>query len=304
MQFVVNFSNDITLSYDIIAHDIAKSWASEISTKTIGDCCKINHYVGYADDQLIASRIQRLYELSDIINARVPDRVIKKEINQSTWQEAFHIMHVHFPDLKNDDSYQDIWDELSEYNDVIHWLETILFNIWGRKNSFQTKSSLFRITLDFNKGENTHYDIPYNAYELCDPAAAFGDLLLHYTHVGKHASEIFGINDLVCPKDQFVPQTKFNASCRMILSDYLYDTQEKKQDLMDRWEKFYHVRGGIDFWGYAIDDPKIQFGYLKIGSLVKITKAGVEYPIPKTIPELVIFRRKIIASSVLDWRIE
>ncbi len=302
MQFVVNFTNGITLTYDIVSADIATSWAELISCNTIDDCCKINHIVGYASEKLITERIQHLYHLSDVINSRVPDRVIKQEINRESWNQALHAMHVHFPDLKNNIEYQDIWSILSEYNDIIHWLESILLNIWGTTR-YATNSSLFRITLDFNKTTNTFLTIPTEAYSLCEPATQFGDLLLHYTHVGKHAQELFSVNDLVCPPDQFVPQTLFNASCRMIFTDYFYDTSEKKQSLKQRWEQFYAERGGYDFWKYEIDDPKIQFGYLKIGSLSTISVNQEQYAIPKNTLDLVKFRRKLSESNVIDWEI-
>jgi hypothetical protein len=303
MKYIVNFSNNITLIYDLVEHDICKAWASLISDEKINDCCKINHYVGYADESLINERINRLYELADLINYRVPDRVIKKEITKNTWQEAFHVMHVHFPDLKNDNLYSDIWNELSEYNDIIHWLESTLINVWG-KTSFTSESSLFRIPLDFNKSSKSSLPISLDAYRLCEPATNFGDLSLHYTHVGKHAYELFIVNDLSCPKEQFVPQTTFNASCRMLFTDYFYDTPLKRQLLHHRWKKFYDVRGGLDFWNYDINDSKIQFGYIKIGNLSKILFNSAEYPIPKNIIELVQFRKRLADSTVLNWHIE
>jgi hypothetical protein len=302
MQFVVNFSNEITLIYDIVDADISMSWSELISSSTVNNCCKINHYVGYASESLITERIQQLYYLSDIINRRAPDRVIKQEITRSTWSQALQVMHVHFPDLKNDISYQDIWHILSEYNDIIHWLESILLNVWGNI-PYTTNSSLFRVTLDFNKSTNTFLPIPIDAYTLCEPAAQFGDLLLHYTHVGKHAQELFSVNDLVCPESQFVPQTLFNASCRMLFTDYFYDTVQKKENLKQRWEQFYIERGGYEFWKYEVNDPRIQFGYLKIGSLTQIVINKNQYPIPKTVLELVKFRRKISESTVIDWNI-
>ena len=228
--------------------------------------------------------------------------ILKQEITRSTWSQALQVMHVHFPDLKNDISYQDIWHILSEYNDIIHWLESILLNVWGNI-PYATNSSLFRVTLDFNKSTNTFLPIPLDAYTLCEPAAQFGDLLLHYTHVGKHAQELFSVNDLVCPESQFVPQTLFNASCRMLFTDYFYDTVQKKENLKQRWEQFYIERGGYEFWKYEVSDPRIQFGYLKIGSLSQIVMNKNQYPIPKTVLELVKFRRKISESNVIDWNI-
>jgi hypothetical protein len=126
MKFKVNFTNNISIIYDLVDADIVKNWAELIKQKTISDCCKINHYIGYSDETVINSHINRLYVLSDLINQCIPDKVIKKEITKETWKEALQVMHVHFPEYRNDENYKDIWDNLSEYNDIIHWLESIL----------------------------------------------------------------------------------------------------------------------------------------------------------------------------------
>jgi hypothetical protein len=303
MKFLVNFSNNISITYDLVDETIVDIWAEEIKHKTIDNVCKINHYIGYAEESVVHNYIQRLYELSDLINLRVPDRVIKKEINKDTWKKALHVMHIHFPDLKLDKNYIDIWPLLSEYNDIIHWLESILCNMWANTNL--TESSLFRITLDLNKTTKSDrfLPIPEEAYKLFDPNINFGDLSLHYVHVGKHAWELFIVNDLICQPDQFVPQVQFTASCRMLFTDYFHNTEIKKQTLQKKWEKFYIDRGGYEFWGANIDDPKIAFGYLKIGQLFNISIDGVDIPIPVTIDELCNFRKQLVKTRVINWEI-
>lgn len=301
MKFVVNFSNNITVIYDLLNEDIVTSWTNLIKIKTVNDFCKINHYIGYANEEVINNYIQRLYEIADIINLHVPDRVIKKEINKATWKKALQEMHVHFPELKQDENYKDIWNYLSEYNDIIHWLESILLNVWN--NSTLTESSLFRITLDFNKTTDTFVSISEDSYKLFDPYINFGDLCLHYTHVGKHAQELFIVNDLTCPPDQFVPQVTFSASCRMLFTDNFHNTDTKKKLLQYRWNKFYNDRGGYDFWGYHIDDPKLAFGYLKIGNLTRIIENNIDIPIPIHIQELCDFRKKLVKTKIINWKI-
>jgi hypothetical protein len=292
-QFVVRFTGDTELTYNLYDEEIVDSWVKLIADHTINDCCHTNHYVGYASDDLIQQRINRLYEVADIINSHVPNRVIKQDISKDDWEQALHVMHVHFPDLKNNDSYKHIWNELSEYNDIIHWLESTF------KNS---GSSNLRITLDFNKANTKFLPIPDSAYKLFTPFFAFGQLLLHYTHVGKHAQELFAVNDFVCPKDQFVPQRTYSASVRMLLTDNHHDTQQKQQTLMNRWKLFYYKRG-IDFWGYDINDPKLAFGYMKIGELSSISVNGETVSIPNTVDELNDFRKTLVSLNVLDWKI-
>ena len=211
-------------------------------------------------------------------------------------------MHVEFPEYRNDENYKDIWDNLSEYNDIIHWLESILLNVWS--NTKLTESSLFRVTLDFNKTTDTFVPIPKDAYELFDPYSNFGNLFLHYTHIGKHAQELFVGNDLTCSSDQFIPQVTYSASCRMIFTDYFHNTDTKKQLLQYRWNKFYNDRGGYDFWGYDIDDPKLAFGYLKIGQIYNIVENGNVIHIPIEMSDLCAFRDKLVKTKVIDWEIK
>jgi hypothetical protein len=278
MQFVINFTNDISLIYDLIDEEIAQQWANLISKRNITECCKINHYNGYASDDMIQTRIKRLYELADYINEFSTERVIKQEINKDTWKLALHKMHVHFPEMKNDEKYKEVWPSLTEYNDNIHWLESMLLTVWTDDID---ANNMFRVTLDFNKTIFEFYTISDESFKNFSPFLQFGGLFLHYTHVGKYAYEMFKVNDLICPQDQFVPQRTFNGSCRLVFNDYLYPDEQSKQNLISNWEKFYKIKGGKEYWGYDINDPKIAFGLLKIGELTKILKN--KYKLLKTL---------------------
>lgn len=292
-QFVVRFTGDTELTYNLVDEEIVDSWVELIQDHNINDCCHTNHYIGYASEDLIQQRINRLYELADIINSHVPDRVVKQILTTESWEQSLHTMHVHFPDLKNNELYKHIWNDLSEYNDIIHWLESTL-----KSNN----SSNFRITLDFNKSATTFLPIPDSAYKLFTPFNNFGYLCLHYTHVGKHAQELFLVNDYVCPKEQFVPQRLFSASVRMLFTDNYHDTKQKQDSLFYRWKLFYNKRG-IDFWEYKIDDPKLAFGYMKIGELSSINIDNSIVPIPSTINEMNEFRKTLVSLDVVEWKI-
>ena len=303
MQFKINFTNDISMIYDLVDEEIAQQWANLIVKRNISELCKINHYTGYGSKQLINERIQRLYELADKINQYDITRVIKQEINKDTWKVALQIMHVHFPDMKNDTKYQEAWPLLTEYNDIIHWLESVLLNVWSSKMA--SESSLFRVALDFNKtiALSEFCDIPESAYKLFTPFTSFGDLSLHYTHVGKHAMELFTVNDFECPPDQFVPQQRFSPSCRLYLTDNFFNDVTKVQ-YINRWKKFYIDRGGMDFWKIDINDPVLAFGYCKIGKINTILVGGEEIKIPTSLVELNSFRQMIATSTVIDWEIK
>lgn len=288
MQFRVNFTDNITLTYNLVNHEIVDSWAKLIIAQTVNDLCPYNHYIGYASDEVLNRRVNRLYELADIINASTPERVIKMEITRDNYQTAINTMHVHFPQLKNDENYKHIWDVLSEYNDNIHWIESTI-------KTSQTDSRLFRITLDFNKTDPIFNEIPKSAYSLFDPETLFGELKLHYTHVGRHAQELFLANDLICPQEQFVPQRVYSASVRM------YFTENYRID-RNKWKMFYNQRGK-SFWNLDIDDPKLGFGYMKIGQLSNIAIHGIDIPMPFTVTDRHEFRQKLANTQVVNWEI-
>jgi hypothetical protein len=289
MKFIIQFTNNIELIYDLVNEDIVNIWKELISSHTVEDCCPNNHYIGYASPSKIQEKIDRLYELCDLINERVPNRTIKHEITPDGWLHALSLMHVHFPDLKNDEQYRDIWGWLTEYNDIIHWLESTLPNL--------NKSSLFRITLDFNKSNTKFVDIPKTAYSLFSPNAHFGELLLHYTHVGKNAIELFMTKDFECPAEQFIPQHTFSASTRLYFTDQYTVVPE-------HWKKFYEERGGKQFWKYDIDDPMIGFGFMKIGQLSEILINKEVYPFPMFKEDRTAFNKILVNSKVLSWRLD
>lgn len=293
MQFRVNFTDDITLTYNLVENEIVDSWAKLIIAQTVNDLCPYNHYVGYASDERLNQRINRLYELADLINTSTPERVIKMEITKENYQDAINTMHVHFPLLKNDENYKHIWDALSEYNDNIHWIESTVRSRWSNTNL--SESRLFRITLDFNKSGTTFKEIPESAYKLFDPDTLFGDLRLHYTHVGRHAQELFLANDLVCPQDQFVPQRLYTASTRMYFTDDYHVDKNK-------WLMFYYKRGK-SFWGMDINDPELAFGYMKIGQLSDISINGTVMNVPVTTEDRHTFRQKLVNTQVINWEI-
>lgn len=293
MQIKVNFSDNIQLTYDLINHEIVDKWASLLNSRNTAHLSPDNHYIGYVAEEFLNNRINRLYELADYINHHTPERVIKKSIDKDNYQDALNTMHVHFPSLKNDARYEHIWGYLTEYNDIIHWLESTVKSVWGTSDNYNSR--YFRITLDFNKSNPEFLEIPESAYQLFDPNTLFGELKIHYTHVGKNAHELFVMQDLICPSDQFVPQHTFTSSVRMYFTDDFYINNQ-------RWVDFYNKRGK-DFWKLDITDPKLAFGYMKIGQLCGIKINNIEVSIPVTDIDRHNFRNKLVNTSVLGWEI-
>lgn len=301
MQFKVNFTDKITLIYDLLHHDIVNNWATLISQRTIKDCCEINHYFGCHNPKLLNKRITRLYELIEFINNHVPNKIVKVEFNKDNFYDALNTMHVHFPELEKKSEYIFLQQYLSEYNDIIHWLEPTLIDHYNNI----TDNSKFSIKLDFNKVNPPleKYPIPESAYKLFNGNFKFGQLMLHYVHVGRHAWELFFANDLVCPKDQFVPQSLYNATVRMHFYNNKLDSLEFQKQFRKLWENFYIVRGGKEFFGYDIDDPGIRFGYCQIGKMSHVIMNGVKTECPSSLEDISLLRNKLVNTNIIDWEI-
>jgi hypothetical protein len=101
-----------------------------------------------------------------------------------------------------------------------------------------------------------------------------------------------------------VPQREFTASIRMHFFDYFSDSEEKKVEYMKRWKEFYKAKGGFDYFGIDMDDPKIAFGYLKIGQIYNIVENGNVIHIPIEMSDLCAFRDKLVKTKVIDWEIK
>jgi len=301
--FKVSFTDNIELHYSLIDHPLVDDWSKLIATHVIDDCCERNHYFGYAPEEKINQRIERLHNLADIINNHVSEKIVNTRLTVENFRQTLHVMHVHFPELETDPNYAHLRPYLSEYNDTIHWLETILAVVWGKPPGI-SESGLFSINLDFNKSDVEFKEIPEDAYELFEFGANFGDLLLHYTHVGKNAQELFFTNDLECPKSQFVPQSTYCASARLYFTDNFSDTEEKKNHMYSRWQDFYTRRGGKEYFGYDITDQKMRLGFIKLGKIDKIYIDGNSIKIPTTQEELNSFRKMLVDTEISRWAIE
>lgn len=305
MKFVVNFTSDLTIEYSLVDDPIIDIWRKQISKYTIMDCCKINHYAGYSSQELIIEKIHKLYDLANIINQHVEQKISITDILQENYKDAMSslaVMHVHFPELHYDPEFEFLSTTLSEYNDTIHWIEGVLHLLYVDDASQHSK--VLSVNLDFNKNDPDKIPIPDSSYNLFNPYVNFGDLNLSYAHIGRHAQEIYFSNDLVCPKDQFVPQRVFSASVMMYFTDYFHFDDDSKTKLLEGWNEFYKSRGGIEYWGYHIDDMKLSFGLLKIGEISNISYKGEKYPIPKTTNELNSFREIVINNKVIDWNVD
>jgi len=303
-KFIVNFSNKVTIHYDLDSSVLAlDNWMKEIVKYDPSDLCDINYKVCPSSKELIEEKIKKLYELADILNSVYSGAIVKEEFFKGNENDILNRMHIHFPIINDESSHaKTINHYASKYNALIHSLE--------KDFSLVKDHTLFNIAIDIHQSPKgfVKHKLDAEDYKKFKPFNPFGSLVLGYPHVGRTAQELFFSRDLVCPKDQYVPQTDISASCRMIFGSYVFpslsESREKHEKVyLENWKKFYTNRGGKGFFECDIDSPDIRFGSLRIGALCYAT-VGKETIDFQLLGDLLKLRRALLANDIMSFTIE
>ncbi len=297
-QVRFNFDSKLELNYQLLNTESARFFADSVCLLTPADICPTSLKNGFNSELIIPERIERLYEVASGINSLYPGQVNIVPL-EPNWRSALQQMHTHFPDLTNNlppKELQRATPLLGEFNDLIHWLEKEL----NRKhNGSLLDKSWATICLDFNRAPACrHVPLPEADYQYFTHQLYFGNLHLHYDNVGRHPWELFGSKDYICPPDQVISQNQISPSCNMYFNDWDLLRQQKLALSLDKYkasfDKFYHERGGQDFFKYSLNDPKLAVGYLKIGELVNIQQYD-------SIPARDALRKQLATSTLTEW---
>lgn len=241
-----------TLKYKLHEHKTAQVWAS-----LMNQCDytylrpTLNPWQNF-DTANLNQKIVRLEILIDELNSWLPeDKRILKKWNHSDHQESVNRLHVHFPEQEKNETDPNRRSQLSEYNDLIHEIE----GITHRPNQRRPYLLICPDGLQ---------DIPLNDYSHFKAQRHFGELCLHYCHVGRHPFELYSAKDVYCPVEQIIPQHAINTYHTLRFYD---------DDCLEHWHKqnfrrFYEhstLKQKLQF-----DDPKMAFGYIRLGALEKV----------------------------------
>lgn len=248
---IANDANSFVLTYELASHHAAQAWAHIMNSLSVGSLREnFNPWHGLQvspDD-----KINRLHELIDLLNEWLPDKI------QDRWdyndpQSSLNKLHIHFPEQLNNETDITKLKQLVEYNDTIHELEDII------------RSSQYKLIwiLLLPKSDET-IELHDSDYIHFKPQREFGELCLHYPHVGRHVLELVKSRDYSCPKDQIVTQTKISAYHSLRFYDDPISEDRYKLGLIN----FYYRSKLKEL--IEINDPKIAYGYLPIGKLVAL----------------------------------
>jgi hypothetical protein len=299
-QVRFNFDSGLELNYQLLETESARFFADSVCLLTPQDICATSLKNGFDSELIIPERVDRLYVVANLINELYPGQVNILPL-EPDWRSALQQMHTHFPDLTNNLPHEELQQAtplLGEFNDLIHWLEKEL----NRKyNGSPLDRSWATICLDFNRATDCrHRPVPESDYRYFTHELYFGNLHLHYDNVGRHPWELFGSRDYVCPQDQVISQNQISPSCNLYFNDWDILRQRRQALSLDKYianfNKFYHERGGKDFFKYSLDDPRLAVGYLKIGQLVNIQAYD-------SVPARDLLRTQLATSSLIGWTV-
>lgn len=244
-------SESYSLTYDLESHHPAQEWArlmSALGASSLRPGFDSWHGLNANPTE----KIDRLLQLAEAMNVWIPEK-INTDWCVSKPQESLNAMHVHFPELERTETDPARLAQLTEYNDLIHQVEDLIRNdkyIWMQLLP-ETEE---RVALNEED------------YSLFHASRHFGELCLHYPHVGRHPMELMKSQDFQCPVDQIVPQHLISAYHTLRYYDDPY-TEDQYQNAL------------IDFFAHStlkdfchLDDPHMAFGYITLGNLSGISR--------------------------------
>lgn len=278
------FSDGTKLTYALNNTRTTASWCEQLAQMQPSFLMRsdVNHRHGFATPPEIIAEVDRLKRTTDFLGFAM------QRINARNWREALNDLHLHFPGFFNTNTDGRRFHAAHLMNLLIHWLEYELANFYENKGQY-----LFN--LDFNHhppAYNLKTPIPDDEFDNFSPVLEFGNLHLHYIYIGRHFLEMFDARDLVAPAHHFRAQHEINATCSLVFSEPI------DAAALDRQMKaYFYERGGMSFFGYAYENPKLAKGFFRIGRLEHLD----QYREPAQRAAL---RERIKGASVSSWRLE
>lgn len=248
------FSCGSQLTYEPNSTRTAALWCEQLAKMQSRYLLRtdVNHRHGFAGKQEIRAAVLRLKQSANFLGFPLAP------LTQQNWQEELNRLHINFPEFFKKEFDRDKFQVAHETNLLIHWLEYELANLLGKKDQY-----IFN--LDFNHfpaAYNLKTEIPGDEFGNFEPSLQFGNLHLHYIHIGRHFLEMADANDMDCPPHQFRAQHEFNATCGLVFSEPCDVAR-----LNGNMRNYYDRRGGKEFFGFDYEDPKLAKGFSRSDNL-------------------------------------
>lgn len=251
-DITLNGNEEVTLTYELEQHRPAQIWAHLMSQAHIDTLRPTLFPWQDFDRSMIAKRIARIEQLVVDLNQWLPENnKIIGTWNHSDYQGSVNRLHVHFPEQEKTEKDPVRRMQLSEYNDLIHEIEMM---------TTTTPSPKPRLLICPDGYD--YIPLEGDDYKLFKARRFFGELCLHYCHVGRHPYELYVASDYECPVEQIVPQHSITTFHTL----RFYDDEFMEHWNRGRFLEFYNrstLKNVVN-----INDPKMAFGYITMGKLV------------------------------------
>ena len=268
MQYSIWLDNN-KFTYELLDNSVVDTWVQFIESSSVSDLRpSLDPWHG---TKFVFSKIKEFNQIIEKINQWIPNKINYFDVLNI--ESSLNSLHIHFPKQERIEQDPDRLEDLRVFNDLLHQIDL------GIKSKGQ------RIFLLLCPDTGNSRALTLDEYALFQPGWVFGDLMLHYPHVGRHPFEIFTTNDIDCPSDQIICQHNIAASHTLRFFDALVDKEQ--------FNNFY-TTSGIS-WPYNLSDPKLSFGYIKLGNLISVNNQQLT---KKQILDKVKNSRKII-----NWKI-
>lgn len=236
------------LTYSLNDSLVSQIWASlmtQVSPKNIKP--HSNPWRGILKDW--DKKVNELNELIASLNTWIPKK-IEDVWDDNDPNESLNKLHIHFPELEKSETDIDHIIQLGRYNDLIHEMQSL-------NDVRNTNKEYMQLIICPDSSKIEHLDIPENCFKEFEHKFYFGDLVLHYCHVGRHPYEVFISNDTTIPGDQIIPQKSIYTYHSLRFFDIVFSKL---------WFKKFYEHSKLS-WPYTYENPRLAFGYIKLGKL-------------------------------------
>lgn len=264
-------SENVSICYELNNHSFASSWYESFRSQALKDLRPgrdvFNNF--QISKEQLESKINRLHELISFLNTFVTPK-IEDRFNLLQPQESVNKLHVHFPEHERLEKDKKRILALSEYNDLIHYLESH----FGQEECRQKWGvELAHLALCFKNSPRTK--IQGDEWSLFNTSQIFGQVVSHYPHVGRHPLEIYWAKDTSVPNNQILSQHEIAADSVFHFGTTSRSSNEELEEFHRGFKDFYY-KFGEDRWPIKIEDPRFALGFVQVARLVGDYDASIE----------------------------
>jgi len=262
----------IFLDWKLCDNPAAMMWFKILLSSAQKKTSFFPRFTGFVSRHKTMKDIQRnLNRCIDIINAESIYKISEYALDCFD-QEFANVVHHHFeilagsiekPSRYMQNASVSLRHAISGLNYFIHDMESLHRSLHGRENGFLSSCGVVTQFMEPIK----RYRIPeeFLTYFTLDPE--FGDMVLHYSQIGKTWWEVFLDRDHEIGQSAILPLYVLSGEF-----DIIFVAEKTHSDTKKEFFEFLKNKN------LNIEDPKLALGYLPVASLVREkTMSNIDY---------------------------